>query len=287
MTLKLGAAPADSPLVGLTSGDAPVTPTPSPTSHAGARVLVVDDHPVNRDVLQGQLRALGVVADTAADGREGLAAWRQGDYAIVFAGVHMPDMDGFEMTARMRIEEAENHRQRTPIVAVTANAMRGEDERCRAAGMDAYLSKPVALERLRATLQRWLPASETSPAQPAATDTTGRGSPILDRSTLSAWMGDDHRAIRALLDKFLTTAHEVRDDIERAVAAGDLASVAAAAHKLKGAALVVGAHRVADVALKLETAGMAVDRAGCQDALGPLATETRLVASEIEGVPAG
>jgi HPt (histidine-containing phosphotransfer) domain-containing protein len=100
-------------------------------------------------------------------------------------------------------------------------------------------------------------------------------------------MADDHRAIRALLDKFLTTAHEVRDDIERAMAAGDLASVAAAAHKLKGAALAVGAHRVADVALKLETAGKAVDRAGCQDALGSLATETRLVASEIEGVPAG
>ena len=284
VTLELNAAPADSPLVGLAAIDPPATAAPSPTIQAGARVLVVDDHPVNRDVLQGQLRALGVAADTAADGREGLAAWRQGDYAIVFADVHMPEMDGFEMTARMRIEEVERDRPRTPIVAVTANAMRGEDERCRAAGMDAYLSKPVALDRLRATLQRWMPAAEPVAAKSAVSATATGGSPILDRSTLSAWMGDDHKAIRSLLDKFLATAREVRDDIERAMAAGDLASVAAAAHKLKGAALAIGAGRVADVALALETAGRTADRAGCEDALGPLASETRLVAAEIEGV---
>jgi CheY-like chemotaxis protein/HPt (histidine-containing phosphotransfer) domain-containing protein len=284
VTVELSAAPADSPLIGLQAGDAPAAATPSPTIQAGARVLVVDDHPVNRDVLQGQLRALGVSADTAADGREGLAAWRQGDYALIFADVHMPDMDGFEMTARIRIEEVHTRRPHTPIVAVTANAMRGEDERCRAAGMDAYLAKPVALERLRATLQRWLPAAETPPIQTRAM--AASGSAILDRSTLSAWMGDDHTAIRALLDKFLATAREVRDDIERAMTSGDLASVAAFAHKLKGAALAVGARRVADVALRLESAGKAGDRAGCQDALGPLATETRLVASEIESAPA-
>jgi len=287
VTLELSAAPADSPLIGLSTDDVSTTLALSPTNHTGARVLVVDDHPVNRDVLQGQLRALGVDADTAVDGREGLAAWRRGDYAIVFADVHMPEMDGFEMTARMRIEEAEKSRPRTPIVAVTANAMRGEDERCRAAGMDAYLAKPVALDRLRATLQRWLPASETPRVQPMAAATEAGSAPVLDRSTLSAWMGDDHKAIRALLDKFLTTAHEVRDEIERAMAAGDLASVAACGHKLKGAALAVGARRVADVALRLESAGKAADRAGCQDALGPLATETRLVTAEIEGAPAG
>jgi signal transduction histidine kinase/DNA-binding response OmpR family regulator len=284
VTLELSAAPADSPLVGLQAGNVPSAAAPSPTIRAGARVLVVDDHPVNRDVLQGQLRALGVAADTAADGREGLAAWRQGDYALVFADVHMPDMDGFEMTARIRIEEAQTRRSHTPIVAVTANAMRGEDERCRAAGMDAYLAKPVALDRLRTTLQRWLPSSETPPVQTKATVVDG--SAILDRSTLSAWMGDDHAAIRALLDKFLTTVREVRDDIEREMASGDLARVAASAHKLKGAALAVGARRVADVAVRLESAGKAGDRAGCEDALGPLASETRLVTSAIESAPA-
>jgi signal transduction histidine kinase/DNA-binding response OmpR family regulator len=286
VSLELRAAPADSPLLGLPAGEPPAGPAPSPAGLAGARVLVVDDHPVNRDVLQGQLRALGVEADTAVDGREGLAAWRQGDYAIVFADVHMPEMDGFEMTARMRIEETEKGRPRTPIVAVTANAMRGEDERCRAAGMDAYLAKPVALDRLRATLQRWLPATEAPRGQPATTTATAAGSPILDRSTLSAWMGDDHEAIRALLDKFLATAREVHEEIERAMASGDLASIAAAAHKLKGAALAVGARRIADVALRLESAGKAADRAGCQDALGPLASETRLVTAEIENAPA-
>ncbi len=162
--------------------------------------------------------------------------------------------------------------------------MRGEDERCRAAGMDAYLSKPVALDRLRATLQRWMPATEPVSSGLGGSGSAVAGAPVLDRSTLSAWMGDDHLAIRALLDKFLATARDVRDDIERAMASGDLASVAAAAHKLKGAALAVGARRVADVALRLEIAGKAADRAGCEDALGPLANETRVVAGEIEGV---
>ncbi|MBX3500010.1 MAG: PAS-domain containing protein [Alphaproteobacteria bacterium] len=286
VTLELRAAPADSLHSAPSAGDASAGPAPSPTGLASARVLVVDDHPVNRDVLQGQLRALGVEADTAVDGREGLAAWRRGDYAIVFADVHMPDMDGFEMTARMRIAEAEGSRQRTPIVAVTANAMRGEDERCRAAGMDAYLAKPVALDSLRVTLQRWLPANKTPRSLPVATATTEAGSPILDRSILSAWMGDDHVAIRALFDSFLTTAREVHEEIERAMACGDLASIAAAAHKLKGAALAVGARRIADVALRLESAGKAADRASCRDALGPLAAETRLVAAEIESAPA-
>jgi CheY-like chemotaxis protein len=74
----------------------------------------------------------------------------------VLADLHMPGMDGYELTRGLRSAEAEAGSARTPIVAVTANAMRGEEERCLAAGMDAYLAKPVAIERLRATLERWL-----------------------------------------------------------------------------------------------------------------------------------
>ena len=121
------------------------------------RVLVVDDHPVNREVLVRQLDLLGLAADSVNDGVEALEAWAAGRYTAVLADIHMPRMDGYELTRRIRAAEAEGRKTgRTPIVAVTANAMKGEEERCIDAGMDAYLVKPVSIERLRATLERWL-----------------------------------------------------------------------------------------------------------------------------------
>ncbi|MDI1286368.1 MAG: PAS-domain containing protein [Reyranella sp.] len=271
-TLQLMAAPAGSPLVGLPPIDRPfeTAATAPPPNLAGNRVLVVDDHPINRDVLVRQLRALGVVADSAADGLAGLQAWSGGAYDIVFADVHMPQMDGFEMTAEIRRLETAMGRPHTPIVAVTANALAGEDERCRAAGMDGYLSKPVSLARLRATLQRW-PRSAAA-AQPA-----------IDRSVLDPWIADDEAARRDLLRKFATTAIDSRRDIEAAMTAGDLPALAAAAHRLKGSALAVGAHALGAAAETLERTAKAGDRAACQDSLGPLAVEVERARAEIDG----
>ena len=116
-------------------------------SQGGGRVLVVDDHPVNRQVMVGQLGLLGLTVDTAVDGMRALALWQPGRYAAVLADVHMPGMDGYTLAAQIRAREAASRAARTPIVAVTANAMRGEEERCLAAGMDAYLAKPVAIAR--------------------------------------------------------------------------------------------------------------------------------------------
>ncbi|HLM16097.1 MAG TPA: PAS-domain containing protein [Reyranella sp.] len=266
--LELMAAPADSPLVDLPVVEQPTDALPTSPRVAGNSVLVVDDHPINREVLVRQLQALGVGADSAADGREGVKAWSAGRYAIVFADVHMPLMDGFEMTAEIRRLEAANGRPRTPIVAVTANAMSGEDERCRAAGMDGYLSKPVGLPRLRATLQRWL--------HPAGDDALA-----IDPAVLDPWLQGDEAARRDLLVKFSRSASESRHDIETAMAAGDLAALAAAAHRLKGSALAVGARALGDAAQTLERAAKAGDRATCQDGLGPLAVEVQRAQAEI------
>jgi CheY-like chemotaxis protein/HPt (histidine-containing phosphotransfer) domain-containing protein len=269
VTLILIAAPEDSPLIDLPRVEAPPdAAAATPMMLVRKRVLVVDDHPINREVLVQQLRTFGVASDSAPDGLAGLQAWQRGRYAIVFADVHMPQMDGLEMTAEIRRLEAAEERERTPIVAVTANAMAGEDERCRGAGMDGYLSKPVSRARLRATLQRWLGADDTI-------------SPAIDRAVLDPWTQDDEARRRDVLQKFGLSASESRRDIEVAMAAGDLVALAAAAHRLKGSALAVGARALSEAATSLERAAKAGDRASCQDGLGPLAVEVQRAQAEI------
>ncbi len=119
------------------------------------RVLLVEDNPVNQKVAVAFLRRLGLEVDCATNGEEGVAAWEQGDYDLVLMDVQMPLMDGYEATREIRRREKEG--RRTPIVALTANAMEGDEQRCHEAGMDDYLTKPLKLERLQKSLARWLP----------------------------------------------------------------------------------------------------------------------------------
>jgi signal transduction histidine kinase/DNA-binding response OmpR family regulator len=266
VTLRLRAAP-DGQIDRV--ADAPrVLPT---LSHAGARVLVVDDHPVNRQVLVGQLSLLGLTVDTAVDGLDALTLWQPGRYAAVLADVHMPQMDGYTLTAEIRLRESALGAPRTPIVAVTANAMRGEEERCLEAGMDAYLAKPVGIARLSVTLGRWIAlARRTAPAGPA-----------IDRAMLRTWLGDDEATLRALLQEFLTGARETAREIEAALARSDMAVVSAGAHRLKGGAQSVGARGLERVAAALEAAAGPGDRATCRGMLGVLGRELERAAADI------
>ena len=269
--LVLHAAAAGAPAHDLTGSTTQPMVVPTDTTH---RVLVVDDHPINQEVLVRQLDILGISADTAEDGIEGFEKWNAGQYSAVLADIHMPRLDGYGLLRRIRDAEVQQDAgKRVPFIAVTANALKGEEERCLELGMDAYIAKPVSLRRLRLTLERWLSISGEAADGARAQDREGQAA--IDPSVLGAWLGEDPEAIAALLTKFSASAAEAEAEIRASAAKGNLGAAAAAAHKLNGAARAVGAINVANVAAVIEGAGKAGDKAACNDALGPLATELR------------
>jgi signal transduction histidine kinase/CheY-like chemotaxis protein/HPt (histidine-containing phosphotransfer) domain-containing protein len=249
-------------------------PRPAKTATAMAivgEVLAVDDYPINLEVLKGQLGLLGVAVTTAGSGLEALTTWRDRPFSLVLTDIHMPDMDGFELTRQIRAEETLRiDGQRTPIVALTANALKGESVRCMAAGMDGYLTKPLTLDRLRETVERWMTGNDLIAPEPIE-DNSVSGE-VIDRSVITELFGDDVALINSILKKFVKAAAETVDDI--GVAKGDSTKLAKLAHRLKGAARAAGATRLGDLAGALE-------QTGSPAAVTPLLTEWRRVQEEI------
>jgi len=122
----------------------------------GSLVLLAEDHPVNRHVLTLQLNLAGFQVDCAEDGSLALEKFKSGRYSLVLSDLHMPGLDGHQLTAAIRAHERATGARRTPIIALTANVRSGEVERCLAADMDDYLAKPVTIEQLTLTIERWL-----------------------------------------------------------------------------------------------------------------------------------
>ncbi len=133
---------------------APAASAELPEPRGGERVLVVEDNAVNQRVVERLLGRRGLQVDLAGDGAQALARFERERYALVFMDCQMPVVDGYEATRRLRSSGAPW--AGTPVVALTANALEGDRERCEAAGMDDYLSKPIRAEQLDAVLERWL-----------------------------------------------------------------------------------------------------------------------------------
>ena len=222
------------------------------------RILVVDDNAVNQKVAGRILERLGYRADLAADGHEALEAMRRRDYDLVLLDVQMPGMDGLEVARQVHAEWPPGRRPR--LVALTADAMPGERERCLVAGMDDFVAKPVHVQEIQAALLR-------CPPTPSADDP-------LDRGAFTQLAGDlvERAWLVELVDTFLAEAPETLARARASVAGGDATALARALHGLRGSCKSLGARRLLALLEPLEAAARAGDLGGAPAGLDALST---------------
>ncbi len=204
------------------------------------RLLIVDDNEINQYVALEQIEQAGFEADVASNGEEAFAKVKANRYAAVLMDCQMPVMDGY--TAARLIREWEGDRQHTPIIALTAHAMVGERDKVLSAGMDDYLSKPLKPLSLERMLDRYVCVETTGSAEPIES----APSPVELDATIS-------RSTR-LSTLFITHAPQTLTELDLALAASDTEVSRAAAHKLKGSCLAVGAHFAAEIARAVQHA---------------------------------
>jgi len=241
------------------SKETPVAPEASDALEAQTLILLAEDNPVNQQVAVRLMNKLGYAAHVVNNGQEAVDATECLPYALVLMDCQMPLMDGFEATHQIRRSEVGSNKH-LPIIAMTANAMQGDRERCLDAGMDDYLSKPVDAERLKEILERWMPRRPKRALghEPVA---DGRGlhdvqkSPI-DMKRLREFFGDDDAAIYELLQVFSVSLQQLQERLQLAVHDRSPA-ISALAHELKGSAANMGASRLAEVAAQSERAAQA------------------------------
>jgi PAS domain S-box-containing protein len=240
---------------------------------ARARLLVAEDNPVNQKVAVKMLARLGYRADVAGNGLEAVEALSSIPYHAVLMDVQMPEMDGYAATAEIRRSEGERGARRTPIIAMTAGAMRGDREAALEAGMDDYVSKPVKPEELEDVLDRWL-SQESQEGDPidryvldSLRELQGEGEPDL---------------VAEIAGLFLEDAPTRMRDLRKTFGDGDARGVERAAHAIKGSAGNMGATNMANICQELEEAGASGDLSNAATLLDRLESEFERVRAVLE-----
>jgi CheY-like chemotaxis protein/HPt (histidine-containing phosphotransfer) domain-containing protein len=223
---------------------------------APLRVLLAEDSEVNRLIAVGLVQRLGCHVEAVADGRQAVEAWQRTQCDLILMDVQMPEMDGYAATAEIRRREAETGR-RIPIIALTAYAMSGDRERCLAAGMDDYLTKPIRPEPLREALLRWGKATAHSGIGPRSEEQPeiDRDPPNFNQTILLESCGGDTDLVREVLDLAIGGIPAQLARIRSAIAARDNGRVTWEAHALKGTALTIGAEELATACHRLKQLG--------------------------------
>jgi two-component system sensor histidine kinase/response regulator len=250
--------------------DQPAAAKPEATSPVpGIHVLLVEDNPVNQQIAIRMLERRGHSVKTAANGREALDLLEAERFGVVLMDVQMPGMDGFEATAAIR--ENEKHTDtHIPIVAMTAHTMEGDRERCLAAGMDDYISKPIRPQALYKVIEELVPGCKAGgvvAARPPA------GPEVIERDEVLARFGGDMEFLASSVELFRTNwpAHWSR--LNHAVTSNDFHATERVAHTIKGSIANFGARTAAAAALRLELMGRQKDLSAAAQALAELDRE--------------
>jgi CheY-like chemotaxis protein len=250
-------------------------------------VLVAEDNIVNQRVVLTQLKRIGFTADAVANGREALDALRRAPYDVILMDCQMPEIDGYEAAARIRAEGLRTFKSEPYLIALTANALPGDRERCFAAGMNDYLLKPVRLESLEGVLQRAVLKVEPKLRSGAATggvaDFANSVDAPLDREVIAGLRELDGpttgetssvepnsprpSVLRDLADLFLRDARPKLQRMGAALDRKDFSALGSIAHSLKGSASNLGARRLAEHCAALEKSTRAADAQGAEDLL--------------------
>ncbi len=246
------------------------------------RVLVAEDNIVNQRVVLTQLKRIGFTAEAVANGREALDALRRAPYDIILMDCQMPEIDGYEAAARIRAEGLRAFKSEPYLIALTANALPGDRERCFASGMNDYLLKPVRLESLEGVLQRALLKVEPKLRNGAANraDSENPVDAPLDREVIAGLReldaptsgentGDPNSprpsVLHDLADLFLRDARPKLQRMGAALDRKDFAALGSIAHSLKGSASNLGARRLAELCATLEKSTRAADAQGAEE----------------------
>lgn len=268
-------------------------PTPRhtmPQGHAperddfrGTHVLVVEDNHANQEVATGMLERLGCEVTIAADGIEAIEALDKSHFDLVLMDCHMPRMDGFEATRRIRATTAPY--SDVTIVAMTANVQKSAMDQCHAVGMNDYLSKPVRLAVLRDALARWIqPENGTVQAGPPPTTHHEHGSRVIDMSYLAELREQIGDAVELMITAFLEDLPGYLEQARQALQAQDMGELARLAHTIESAAANTGATRLTRKAQQLEREARSGTRSFCDDLVSGLAYEANLVRHVLGGI---
>ncbi len=254
-----------------------------PSGHSGrkidGRVLLAEDNEVNQKVAVAALRKLGVHADVVGTGEAAIQAVLEVGYDLVLMDCQMPVMDGFEATRAIREQEQQRGARHLPVVAMTANAMQGDRERCLAAGMDDYLSKPVKPESLAGALERWIKPLDVETEEDAMNVSL---EPAVDLQIVQELRELLEDGFSELVQVYLKDAPTHLARISTSIPAGDANSLREAAHSLKSSSANLGAIGLSELARTLEAIGREGRTEGARELLGKAEAEFARVRGELE-----
>jgi len=241
------------------------------------QVLLVEDNVINQRVASRFLERLGCQVEIADDGVKAVAAFDRNRYGLILMDMQMPQMDGVEATRRIRASEARKGAARTPIVALTANALTAQMELCLEAGMDDYLTKPLDIDRLHGMLDRYLGTPNKPPALPAPIASNDSSVPAAFAAQISLRLrevsGNDVEFARELVHAYLGSSAAIVAEMRKALAANDLRMLSHAAHKLRGASSNLQLDNIAALSSNIEAKAKTGEQRDWQSELETVARE--------------